>query len=200
VTQVRSQPQRTCLGCRQVVDKTQLLRFVRSPDGDILADLRGRLPGRGAYLCNSRACIETAVGRKQFDRTFRQVCQAVTVDQLVESIAKELLAHMASLLGMARKSAKFVSGGNAVQDALARKKSLALVILAKDISPQIGDKVRRKAEFQNIMTAKLFDKIELGRILGRAERSVVGLPDGKLAEAFLDDLLRYQDISGESDG
>jgi hypothetical protein len=48
------------------------------------------------------------------------------------------------------------------------------------------------------MTTKLFDKIELGRILGRAERSVVALPDGKLAEAFLSDLLRYQDISGEN--
>jgi predicted RNA-binding protein YlxR (DUF448 family) len=198
VSTVRSQPQRTCLGCREAKDKSRLIRFVRSPDGDILADLRGRLPGRGTYLCNSRACIETAVARKQFDRTFRQVCQPVTADQLAEGIAKELLAHMASLLGMARKSAKFVSGGNAVQDALARKKPLAIVILARDISPQIGDKVRRKAEAQKIMTTKLFDKIELGRILGRAERSVVGLPDGKLAEAFLDDLHRYQDISGES--
>jgi predicted RNA-binding protein YlxR (DUF448 family) len=197
VTQVRSQPQRTCLGCRQAKDKTQLIRFVRSPVGEILSDLKGRLPGRGTYLCNSRACIETAVSRKQFDRTFRQPCQPVTPDQLVESIAQELLAHMASLLGMARKSAKFVSGGNAVQDALARKKPLAVVILARDISPQIGEKVRRKAEFQKIVTTKLFDKIELGRILGRAERSVVGLPDGKLAEAFLDDLLRYQEISGE---
>lgn len=198
MTQVRSQPQRTCLGCRQVKDKSQLIRFVRSPDGEILVDLKGRLPGRGTYLCNSRACIEAAVGRKQFDRTFRQTCQPVTADQLVEGVAKELLAHMASLLGMARKSARFVSGGNAVQDALARKKPLAVIILARDISPQIGDKVRRKAEFQKIVTTKLFDKIELGRILGRAERSVVGLPDGKLAEAFLDDLLRYQDISGES--
>jgi len=81
---------------------------------------------------------------------------------------------------------------------LGRKKLLAVVILARDISPQIGEKVRRKAEHQKIVTTKLFDKIELGRILGRAERSVVGLPDGKLAEAFLIDLYRYQDISGES--
>ena len=198
MTQARSQPQRTCLGCRQVKDKAQLIRFVRSPVGEILADLRGRLPGRGTYLCNSRACIETAVSRKQFDRTFRQPCQAVLPDQLVESVVQELLAHMASLLGMARKSAKFVSGGNAVQDALTRKKPLAVVILARDISPQIGDKVRRKAEYQKIVTINLFDKMELGRILGRAERSVVGLPDGKLAEAFLNDLLRYQEISGES--
>jgi len=198
VTQTRRQPQRTCLGCRQVKDQSDLIRIVRSPDGVILADLKSKLPGRGAYLCNSRLCIETAVSRKQFDRTFRQTCQPVDAEQLARDVAKEILAHMASLLGMARKSAAFVSGGNAVQDALTRNKPLAVVILAKDISPQIGEKVRRKAERRQVVIAKLFDKIELGRILGRAERSVVGLPDGKLAEAFLDDLFRYQDISGES--
>jgi ribosomal protein L7Ae-like RNA K-turn-binding protein len=99
---------------------------------------------------------------------------------------------------MARKSASFVAGSNAVLDAMKRSKPLAVVILATDISTQIGEKVRQKAEQQKIVTAKLFDKIELGRILGRAERSVVGLPDGKLADAFLVDLFRYQDISGDN--
>ncbi len=195
---VRKQPQRTCLGCRQVKDQDQLVRFVRSPDGEVLADLKGRLPGRGAYLCSDRGCIETAVSRKQFDRAFRQVCQPVTGGRLADSIADQLLAHLAGLLGMARKSSKFVAGSNAVLDALNRKKLLAVVVLAGDISPQIGEKIRRKAAYQKIVTTELFDKVNLGRILGRAERSVVGLPDGKLADAFLDDLLRYQDISGES--
>lgn len=198
MTQQRRQPQRTCLGCRQVMDQAQLNRFVRSPGGEILVDLQGRLPGRGAYLCNSRDCMVTALQRKQFDRTFRQPCQPVTVEQLAAAIARGLLAHLASLLGMARKSASFVAGSNAVLDALSRRKPLALVILAADISLPIGEKVRRKAAEQKIVTAELFDKTELGRILGRAERSVVGLPDGKLADAFHKDLRRYQDISGES--
>lgn len=198
MTQGRRQPQRTCLGCRQVKDQAELIRFVCSPDSQVLADLQGRLPGRGAYLCNNRGCIETAVQRKQFDRAFRRSCRPIVSSHLIDAVGQELLAHLASLLGMARKSAKFVAGSNAVLDALGRKKQLAVVILAKDISPQIGEKVRRKAEHQDIVTTKLFDKIELGRILGRAERSVVGLPDGKLAEAFLNDLYRYQDISGES--
>lgn len=197
MTQARRQPQRTCLGCRQVKDQVQLIRFVRAPDGEILADLKGRLPGRGAYLCNSRACIEATLRRKQFDRAFRQPCQAVTVEELADVVARELLAHLASLLGMARKSANFVAGSNAVLDTLSRRRPLAVVILARDISPQIGEKVRYKAAQQKIVTTELFDKLELGRILGRAERSVVGLPDGKLAQAFLDELLRYQDISGE---
>jgi ribosomal protein L7Ae-like RNA K-turn-binding protein len=160
--------------------------------------MKGRLPGRGAYLCNSRECFSAAVSRRQFDRTFRQACQPASVEQLVAGVARELQVRLAGLLGMARKSASFVAGSNAVLDAMKRSKPLAVVILATDISTQIGEKVRQKAEQQKIVTAKLFDKIELGRILGRAERSVVGLPDGKLADAFLVDLFRYQDISGDN--
>ena len=49
-----------------------------------------------------------------------------------------------------------------------------------------------------IETVRLADKMELGRILGRAERSAVGLPAGQLADAFVAKLARYRDISGES--
>jgi len=200
VTQVHRQPQRTCLGCRQSVEQTRLLRFVRSPDGEILADLKGRLPGRGAYLCNRRSCIEEALRRSQFDRSFRRDCRPVTADQLIDLITRDMLTRLASLLGMARKSAKFYAGSNAVLEAMSRKKPLAVVILAQDISPQIAAKVRGRAAIQKIVTTELFNKLELGRILGRAERSVVGLPDGKLAEAFLEDLRRYQDIQGNVNG
>jgi predicted RNA-binding protein YlxR (DUF448 family) len=192
------QPQRTCLGCRQVKAQSELIRFVRSPEGEILVDLKGRLPGRGAYLCNSRDCMMAAVNRQQFNRAFRSECQPADLSTLIERVARELLKHLASLLGMARKSANLVTGSNAVLDALTRKKTLSAIILAQDISPQIGDKIRRKAARQNILTAELFDKMELGRILGRAERSVVGVSDGKLAAAFMSDWRRYKDISGES--
>ena len=198
MTEGRRQPQRTCLGCRQVKDQSELIRFVRSPDGEILVDLKGRLPGRGAYLCNSRECMGAAINRQQFNRAFRSECQPSDLSGLTDRVTRELLKHLAGLLGMARKSASMVAGSNAVLDALTRKKALSAIILAKDISPQIGDKIRRKAARQNILTTELFDKMELGRIFGRAERSVVGLSDGKLAEAFISDWHRYKDISGES--
>ena len=191
------QPQRTCLGCREVKDQGALIRVVRSPDNEVLVDLKGRLPGRGAYVCMQRSCIDEAVRKRQFDRTFRQQCKPVSTDGLLAAIRNELLNYLASLLGMARKSASFIAGSNAVLDALTRNTSLAVVLLAADISPQIGGKIRNKAGHRQIKVVELFDKAELGRILGRAERSVVGLPEGKLADAFLKDLQRYQEISGE---
>jgi ribosomal protein L7Ae-like RNA K-turn-binding protein len=142
--------------------------------------------------------MATAVNRKQFDRAFRSPCQPLDASRLVEQVARERLARLANLLGMARKSAHFVAGSNAVLDVLARKQPLAVIILAGDISPQIGEKISWKAGQQGVLITKLFDKTELGRILGRAERSVVGLPVGQLADAFIGDLHRYQDISGES--
>ena len=53
-------PQRTCVGCRQVLPKRSLIRIVRSPEG-ILVDPTGKLPGRGAYLHDKRSCWELGI-------------------------------------------------------------------------------------------------------------------------------------------
>ncbi len=197
MAQVRRQPQRTCLGCRQVKDQGQLIRFVRSPDGQILADLRSKLPGRGAYLCWSRDCIEVAAQKKQFDRTFKSHCLPITAEQMTADISNELLVHLGGLLGMARKSAQSVAGTNAVLATLG-KSPLKIIVISTDISAKIGAKIKSKADRVGVETVSLFEKNELGRILGRAVRSVVGLPVGQLAEAFIADLTRYRDISGEN--
>ncbi|WP_181768745.1 YlxR family protein [Streptomyces albidus (ex Kaewkla and Franco 2022)] len=69
-TRVRVCPQRTCVGCRKRSDKLDLLRLVLSR-GRCVPDLRGTLPGRGAYLHPTSACLENAVRRRAFNRAFR---------------------------------------------------------------------------------------------------------------------------------
>jgi len=56
-------PQRTCVACRQVKPKRELIRVVRAPDGKITVDETGKAHGRGAYLCRDRACWEKGVGK-----------------------------------------------------------------------------------------------------------------------------------------
>jgi len=53
-------PQRTCVGCREVLSKRELIRIVRTPDG-VLRDPTGKLEGRGAYLHDKRSCWEQAL-------------------------------------------------------------------------------------------------------------------------------------------
>ena len=63
-------PMRTCIGCGQVRPKKELIRIVRTPEGEILMDPSGRANGRGAYLCPDPACAEKARRRKAFRRAF----------------------------------------------------------------------------------------------------------------------------------
>jgi predicted RNA-binding protein YlxR (DUF448 family) len=56
-------PQRTCVACRQVKSKRELIRVVRAPDGKIYVDETGKTHGRGAYLCRARVCWEKGVGQ-----------------------------------------------------------------------------------------------------------------------------------------
>lgn len=65
-------PQRKCIACGMIKDKEKLLRIVMQPGDNVVPDPGGRLPGRGAYLCIKRECIERAVSKRCLDRTFRR--------------------------------------------------------------------------------------------------------------------------------
>ena len=63
-------PQRTCVACREVNEKRSLIRIVRTPDG-VVIDTTGRLPGRGAYLHDSKECWEKALKRGVLARSLK---------------------------------------------------------------------------------------------------------------------------------
>jgi predicted RNA-binding protein YlxR (DUF448 family) len=190
-------PQRTCLGCRQVRDQQDLLRYVLSPAGEMLVDYRGRLPGRGAYTCLNLECLRTAVQRRQFQRVFKSPNLAIEVDRLTRELLGAIETKIVNLLGMAKKSGMTMSGGRLVLDALAVPGQLAVVMLADDVSAGIGDKLAGSAAARGIPCWRLLDKERLGRMLGKGERSVVALKSGALAESVKAEMLRYKQIAGE---
>ena len=63
-------PMRQCLGCREMKPKGELIRVVRSPEGEISLDFRGRKPGRGAYLCPDPNCLARAKKGRAIERAF----------------------------------------------------------------------------------------------------------------------------------
>ena len=62
-------PERQCLGCRAMKPKGALVRVVRSPEGTVSVDLRGKAPGRGAYVCRSADCLKKALRSKAVSRS-----------------------------------------------------------------------------------------------------------------------------------
>lgn len=63
-------PMRQCLGCREMKPKRELIRVVRSPEGEISLDFRGKKSGRGAYVCPDSACLDKVKKSKALERAF----------------------------------------------------------------------------------------------------------------------------------
>ena len=63
-------PQRTCIGCNEKKDKKELIRIVRNKEGQISIDRTGKMPGRGAYICDDINCLEKAIKNKRIDKSF----------------------------------------------------------------------------------------------------------------------------------
>lgn len=71
-------PMRQCMGCRERKPKKELIRVVRSPEGEVGLDFKGKAPGRGAYVCPSIDCLKRAIRSKALDRNLEvQVPESV---------------------------------------------------------------------------------------------------------------------------
>ncbi len=79
-------PQRMCLGCGEVKNKRDLIRVVKSPEGEISLDLTGKKSGRGAYICNNPECLAKARKARKFEKAFS--CQID--DEIYNVMEKEL--------------------------------------------------------------------------------------------------------------
>ena len=75
-------PLRQCLGCREMIPKSELIRIVRSSDGDFTVDATGKQSGRGAYICRKSECLKKAVSSKALERSFKVSIPADVYEQL----------------------------------------------------------------------------------------------------------------------
>jgi uncharacterized protein len=88
---VRRQPQRTCIACRRTTGKRELVRLVRTPEGEILPDATGKKPGRGAYLCPRQACWLKALADGRIGRALKAELSAADRAR-IQAYAAELEA------------------------------------------------------------------------------------------------------------
>ena len=79
-------PQRTCIGCREVKPKKELLRIVKSSENDISIDITGKKNGRGAYICKNEKCLDMAIKNKRLSREFEMAIPNEIYDKLREEL------------------------------------------------------------------------------------------------------------------
>jgi predicted RNA-binding protein YlxR (DUF448 family) len=186
----KADPQRSCLGCREVKPKDDLLRFVLDPDRMVLPDIARKLPGRGAYTCFSRSCLYLAVSKRQFSRSFKGEVTLLPEDEMVTMITKLQKERIISLIAMANKAGKAVSGSDSVMDAL-RKGSVALLLLAEDISADSKARFTAIAGKTGVKVIDFSFKERLGATLGKEIRTAVAVISLPFADALDRELTRY---------
>ncbi|MBQ3366614.1 RNase P modulator RnpM [Succiniclasticum ruminis] len=86
---VKKIPQRKCVGCGEMKSKKELIRVVRSPEGDISLDLTGKKAGRGAYVCPDKECITKAYKGHRLEKALEKQVNDDVYKKLLEELKHE---------------------------------------------------------------------------------------------------------------
>ncbi len=86
---VRKTPVRQCLGCNEHKPKKEMLRVLRTPDGEITLDFTGKKSGRGAYICSKASCLKRARKSRRIDRALECDIPEEVYDAMEKALAEE---------------------------------------------------------------------------------------------------------------
>lgn len=179
---------RTCIVTRKSGSAEELIRFVAGPDGQVVPDIKGNLPGRGAWVSASRPVLEDAIKRKAFPRSFKQ---EVAVESNLSELVDQLLVRAAlGNLAMARKAGAVVTGSSKV-DAAIRSGQVRLVLhaveAAEDGRRKISQAIHaaRLQTKQTVSVMSLFTGDEMGVAFGDNHVVHAALLNVQAADGFI---------------
>jgi uncharacterized protein len=190
----RSATVRMCAVVRQVRSIDELIRFVVSPAGEVIPDLKRKLPGRGMWISASRRAVAEAVRRHQFSKGFKR---EVRVSPSLATDTEALLARSAiEALAMAAKAGQVISGFGKVEEALRSRQTQASIQALIHASDGAADGIRKLDAIvrQNagvndeskqfpVLTALTSEQLDLA--LGRSNVVHAALLAGPASKTFL---------------
>ena len=175
-------------------DPAEMLRFAVGPDGTIVPDILGKLPGRGIWAGASRGEVETAIKQKAFARAAKK---AVNVPaDLAGQIERGLKLRVLNILGMAKKGGALETGFDNMRS-LARSGKMAYRVEASDGAEEGRGKIRAIAKSAAIDLEQpappvlgIFTAKELGAVIGRDNVVHMGIKKSKIAKSLHGNLTR----------
>lgn len=85
---MNKKPQRRCIGCKNSFEKSRLIRIVKTPENEVIADEKGKAAGRGAYICKDAACLEKAFKRNQLEYSFKIKINDQAKQELINGLSE----------------------------------------------------------------------------------------------------------------
>jgi uncharacterized protein len=186
--------ERLCIVTREVRPVADMVRFVVGPDGEVVPDLKRRLPGRGVWVTASRAAVAEAVNRRAFARGFRtEVRVAPDLAGLVERLLER---SVLDALGIVRKAGRVAVGFARVERALATEPVVALLHTAdagREGPRKIAAAARRRLgeKAGGLTVVDAFTAAQLDLALGRPNVVHAALLAGPASDGFL---ARYRSL------
>jgi predicted RNA-binding protein YlxR (DUF448 family) len=184
----RHEPERTCIVTRRTAAPAELIRFVVGPDGTVVPDLKGRLPGRGAWVTATAEAVGEAVKRRAFSRAFKAEVQAAP--DLAGQIEEALRQDLIQALSLANKAGAVVSGFTKVEAAI-REGGVAALLHAAEAAEDGRRKLARALRKRHgdaiwdIPVVAALTGEELDLALGRSHVIHAGLVAGAGSDGFL---------------
>nr|WP_242500462.1 RNA-binding protein [Tropicimonas sp. IMCC6043] len=193
MTKDRDRPgERRCVATGDTRPKAEMIRFVVGPDGGIVPDLAGKLPGRGIWVTARREALELAVKKRAFARGAKR--QVAVPEGLVETVEAGLCRRVTDLLSLARKAGLAVAGYEKVRGMLQAGEAVAL-LQAADGSERGKSKLRLPAEEGvsfDCLTAQ-----EMGLSFGRDHVIHAALCAGGLTTRVVEEATRLSGLRGK---
>lgn len=205
----KSGTERMCAVTRQVAPIDDLIRFVLSPTGETVPDLKRKLPGRGLWVSLSHATVAEAARRNVFARSFKRDVQVSKT--LADDVERMMVRGVSEALAMTAKAGQVISGFSKVEGAIEGRQAVAL-IHATDGAPDGIRKLNAKlaavrrengAESGNFPIISVLTTDELDLALGRANVVHAALLAGPVSKTFLarcQTLTRFRGTAGGHDG
>ncbi len=185
----RSAPVRQCALTRDRRAADELIRFVLDPEGQVVPDLKAKLPGRGVWVTATRAAVEQAAAKRVFARAF---AAPVPADPDLAGRVEALLEQAAlERLSLAAKAGLVTTGFAKVGEAC-RRGQVAVLLQASDAAAGGRDKIAAKAGGQQRATIVDFTSDQLSLALGRSNVIHAALRDGGACDSFLRAVERLQ--------
>jgi predicted RNA-binding protein YlxR (DUF448 family) len=170
-------PGRRCVASGRSLAKDQLIRFVVGPDGRVIADLDGKLPGRGVYVAPERRLIERAVEKGLFAKAARRSVRAEP--GLSEEVEAGLLRRAVEAIGLARRAGQAVCGFERVRERLAGD-GAGVMIEASDGAA--GGRQKLLLAKPSLPVVDVLTAAELGQAFGRDSVVHAVIDRGRLAD------------------
>jgi uncharacterized protein len=186
----KSATMRMCAVSREVRPIGELIRFVVSPQGEVVPDLKRKLPGRGLWVTASRQTVAEAVRRNHFSRGFKREIRARA--SLPADTEALLVRSATEALAVAAKAGQVVSGFSKVEGALAQGQAQALIHASDGAADGIRklDAIPRQkygniGESQDFPIINVLTSAELDLALGRSNVIHAALLAGPASKTFL---------------